>query len=197
MDTPVLKQRAFAFIDEQGDFFWHIAQALKMRPELGYREWETSRYLQKWIREHLPAAKLESDLVRTGFKAYLHGEKRERPCVVGIVGELDAVYTPRHPEADKATGNAHTCGHDMQLASMLGAAYVLQECNLMRELSGDVALLGIPAEESLCPADFVKELMQHGIDGAGKMEFLKRGYLEDISMYLMPTEQAENDIYRI
>ena len=58
---------------------------------------------------------------RTGVKGWLWRGAGPR---VAVIGELDAVLSPGHPFADKATGAAHACGHNAQLASMLGLSLI-------------------------------------------------------------------------
>ena len=41
---------------------------------------------------------------------------------VAILGELDAVTCPRHPDSAPDTGAVHACGHNIQTAAMYGAA---------------------------------------------------------------------------
>lgn len=62
-----------------------------------------------------------------------------------VMGELDAVVCPLHPQADRTTGAAHSCGHNAQIASMLGAAMGLAP--LADQLDGNVAFVAVPAEE--------------------------------------------------
>ena len=41
---------------------------------------------------------------------------------IAVMGELDAVVSPQHSYADPVTGAAHACGHNAQIAAMLGVA---------------------------------------------------------------------------
>ncbi len=57
------------------------------------------------------------------------------------MGELDAVVCPGHPFADPLTGAAHACGHNGQVASMLGVASALMTTGAIRFLGGKQELL--------------------------------------------------------
>lgn len=41
-----------------------------------------------------------------------------------ILGEMDALIAPGHPEA--VNGNAHACGHNAQCAALVGTALALR-----------------------------------------------------------------------
>src|SRR5687768_12035772 len=58
-------------------------------------------------------------LAITGVRADLPGKAGDGPTFA-ILGELDALVVAGHPEADPATGAAHACGHNAQVAGLLG-----------------------------------------------------------------------------
>jgi metal-dependent amidase/aminoacylase/carboxypeptidase family protein len=43
-----------------------------------------------------------------------------------MLGELDALVVAGHPDGDPATGAAHACGHNAQVAALMGAAMVVK-----------------------------------------------------------------------
>ena len=113
------------------------------RPELGFKEWKTAdRVCAVFDELGLP---YERNLALTGVKARLKG-KGEGPTVA-LMGELDALIVPDHPGADLSTGAAHACGHNAQIAGLLGAAYGLVESSAGSDLAGDVIFFAVPAEE--------------------------------------------------
>ena len=63
-----------------------------------------------------------------------------------MLGELDALVVAGHPRADPPTGAAHACGHNAQIAGMLGAAMGLLD-KALDHLAGRVAFFAVPAEE--------------------------------------------------
>jgi len=81
------------------------------------------------------------------------------------MGELDAVVSPMHPCADPVTGAAHACGHNAQVASMLGAAMGLIYGNVLDKLAGDVAFMAVPAEE------YVELEFRERLRDEGKIKF--------------------------
>lgn len=54
---------------------------------------------------------------------------------------MDAVGCPDSEQADPITGAAHACGHNIQMVSMMGAAYGLIKSAVIEELSGNVVFL--------------------------------------------------------
>ena len=103
---------------------------------------------------------------------------------VMVMGELDAVVCPLHPQADRETGAAHSCGHNSQIAAMLGAAMGLAP--LADQLDGDVAFVAVPAEEYV-ELEYRERLQQEGQIRffGGKQELLRQGLLDDIDMGMM------------
>ena len=114
-------------------------------PETGYKEFKTSQYL---------AGKFESLGYKltyaegiTGFYTVID-TGREGPEVL-ILGELDSIICPSHPESDPVTGAVHSCGHNAQAAALLGIAAALAEDGMLDSLCGRIRLCAVPAEELL------------------------------------------------
>lgn len=151
-------------------------------PETGYKEFKTSKYLEDKFIE------FGYDIVRAenipGFYATLDTGK-PGPTVL-ILGELDSVICPSHPECDKTTGAVHACGHGAQCAALLGIAATLKEPHALDNLSGKIKLCAVPAEE-LLEIDYRMRLKKDGIIKylGGKSEFLYRGYFDDVDMAFM------------
>ena len=121
-------------------------------------------------------------LAITGVRGDLKG-RAPGPRVM-VMGELDAVVCPLHPQADRETGAAHSCGHNSQIAAMLGAAMGLAP--LADQLDGDVAFVAVPAEEYV-ELEYRERLQQEGQIRffGGKQELLRQGILDDIDMGMM------------
>ena len=98
-----------------------------------------------------------------------------------IMGELDAVVCPGHPYADPLTGAAHACGHNGQVASMIGSAIGLVDSGAMKYLSGKVTFLGVPAEEYV-EVEYRQKLRKEGKIQflGGKQELLAQGFFDNV-----------------
>ncbi len=151
-------------------------------PETGYKEWKANNYLkQKYI-------SLGYTLTEAGDIPGFYTEidtGREGPCVL-ILGELDSVICPEHPESDPDTGAVHACGHNAQSAALLGIAAALTEDGILDSLSGKIRLCAVGAEE-LLEIGYRTKLKEKGIIKyfGGKTEFLSRGYFDGVDMAFM------------
>ena len=157
------------------DYFWK-------NPETGYREYKTSAYLEKAFEN------LGYTLVKAGnIPGFYADVDTGRPGpTVAVMGELDALLCPTHPEADPVTGAVHCCGHGAQIAALLGVAAALKEPGALDGLSGRIRLMAVPAEE-LIETEYREKLRQEGIIHyfGGKVEFLHRGYFDGVDMAFM------------
>lgn len=187
LDKQILKNKVSDIIDEKSDEIISIGEEIFENPELGFKEERTSS-LVKSVFEKL-SIPYEENLAMTGVKA--EGEGRTHDVKVAIMGELDAVVCPLHPQADKNTGAAHACGHNAQIASMLGAAIGLISSGVMEKLDGDVSFMAVPAEEFV-ELEFRERLRREGKIKffSGKQEFIRTGVFDDIDMAMMVHSQA-------
>lgn len=175
-----LKQRCISLIDENRDLIIALGEEIFSHPELGFKEKNTARLVKDTMdRLNIP---YQDGLALTGVKGILKG--RESNIRVMVMGELDAVICPLHPQADLITGAAHSCGHNSQIAAMLGAAMGLApiaDC-----LDGDVVFAAVPAEEYV-ELEYRERLRQDGKIQffGGKQEFIRQGILDDVDMGMM------------
>ncbi|HHY83458.1 MAG TPA: amidohydrolase [Clostridiales bacterium] len=151
-------------------------------PELGYKEWKTSAYLEREF-EKLGYTLTKAGNIPGFYTTIQTG--RPGPCVL-IMAEMDSLICPDHPEADRKTGAVHACGHNAQCAALLGIAAALKEEGVLDGLSGSVRLCAVPAEE-LIEIGYRETLRQAGIIRyyGGKVEFLYRGYFDGVDMAFM------------
>ncbi len=177
-----LKKRVCQVIEERRDEIIAVGEEVFKIPELGYKEKKTTAYIIKQM-EQL-GLKVETNLALTGCKARARGGKKGP--VVAVLGELDAVICREHPAADPDTGAVHACGHNAQLAAMMGVATGLLKAGVMDELAGQVYFMAVPAEEyveleyrsGLIEGNKIKYL-------GGKQELISRGLFDDIDLAMM------------
>ena len=158
-------------VDRHRDTILQVERWIWNHPETGYREWETSRYLEDIFRRAGYETKPAGDI--PGFTADL-STGRPGPWLL-ILGEMDALLAPGHPAA--VEGRAHACGHNAQCAALVGAALALREPGALDGLCGGVRFAAVPAEE-IIEMDFRESLRRQGVIRylGGKVEFLHRGY---------------------
>ena len=183
--TDALKRAACAAIDAQAQRLTAFGRDILAHPELGYKETRTAgKVLEAFASLGLTDVTRPA---RTGVKGWLWRGAGPR---VAVIGELDAVLSPGHPFADKATGAAHACGHNAQLASMLGCAVGLRA--VADSLAGSVCLLAAPAEE------YVEIGWRAGLRRAGEVQYLggkqqliAEGAFDDIDMAMMVHSETD------
>jgi amidohydrolase len=174
-----LKKRVEKAIDRHSKEIIEIGEYIWKNPELGFKEFKTAKLTEKKYEEM--GWVYEKNIAITGSKAYLK-KPASRPAI-GIIGELDSVRCPDHPECDPITGAVHACGHNAQMATMLGAGIGLSE--IINELKGNVVMVTVPAEEYL-EIDYRNSLRSKGqLDFfGGKQEFIRVGALKDVDICL-------------
>lgn len=179
MPVQKLKTRLCKAVDARREQIIQLGREIFSNPELGYREEKTSKLVQKNF-EQL-GIDYRSGIAVTGVRAEIKG--RQSKVKVAILGELDALLCPEHPAADPKTGAAHACGHNAQIASMLGLAMALKDTRIMEELWGDVVFLAVPAEEGVA-VEYRQKLEQEGKIKflGGKQNFIATGQFDDIDL---------------
>ena len=116
-----------------------------MEPETAFPECRTAEKVRAAFASLGLSCRTEQAI--TGLTADVRGRSDE--ATIALMGELDAILLPDYPYADKATGAAHACGHNVQLGALYGAAIGLVNSGAMRELDGTVRLMAVPAEEGI------------------------------------------------
>lgn len=180
MTKEELKARCLQLIEDNKATIIDIGQEIFAHPELGFKEHNTAALVRSTFeRLGIP---YRDKLAITGVRGDLKG--RSGGPRVMVMGELDAVVCPLHPQADRTTGAAHSCGHNAQIASMLGAAMGLAP--LADQLDGNVAFVAVPAEEYV-ELEYRERLRREGQIRffGGKQEYLRLGVLDDIDMGMM------------
>jgi amidohydrolase len=122
-----------------------IRRRIHENPELSFEEFETanliSEYLQSIGIEH------KKGIAKTGIVGLIQG-RNPKKRTIALRADMDALpileinkldYTSKNP------GKMHACGHDVHVASLLGAATLLQE--LRDEFEGTIKLIFQPSEE--------------------------------------------------
>ncbi|MDE0736710.1 MAG: amidohydrolase [Pirellulaceae bacterium] len=181
-DHGSLKQTVCRTIDEARDRVVGIGEAIMDAPELGFKEHRTAERVRTTFEDL--GLEAESGLAITGVKAILRGG--QPGPTVALMGELDALQVPGHPRADAETGAAHACGHNAQIAGLMGAAIGLTQSGIADQLAGNVVFFAVPAEEYV-EIDYRIGLVKSGATSflTGKQELVQLGQFDDIDMAVM------------
>lgn len=120
----------------------------------------------------------------------MEGEKKD--ANLALVAEMDALRIPRHPDFNPETQGVHACGHNAQLAGVIGAAMALSDPSVRRHLGGNVIFFAVPAEEYL-EIEFRKQLRAEGKIRyfGGKCELIRTGAFDDIDLAIIHHTSSE------
>lgn len=131
------------------DFTQYKQEVIQLRrhfhrhPELGFREYETSRFIQAYLRD----LGLEPQVVaKTGVVALIRGKYPGKTLL--LRSDMDALAVQEENDVEYASKNEgvmHACGHDGHMAMLLVAAKIL--CRRRDALHGTVKLVFQPNEE--------------------------------------------------
>jgi amidohydrolase len=160
MLAMVMTAAISATIDQRIDDSAHrvIARVIETRrdihqhPELGNREFRTSKLIADRLREL--NIEVKTPVAHTGVVGILRGGKPGK--VVGLRADMDALpvteqvdlpfkSTVRSTYNGQEVGVMHACGHDAHVAILLGVAEVLS--GMRADVPGTVVFLFQPAEE--------------------------------------------------
>src|SRR5947209_15111086 len=167
-------------IDAHGSELEALARQIFAQPELGFKEHRTASVVQEWF-DRLGL------IHRDGIA--LTGTRADLACgsagpTVAILGELDSLLCWEHPERDPRTGAVHACGHNAQVAMMLGAGLALKQA--APHLAGRIALMAVPAEEYVELEERLKFREQGQLEFlGGKAEMVRLGAFDDVDIAMM------------
>lgn len=158
---------------------------LHENPECGYELENTCRFVMEKLTEY----GYEPEMIcKSGIVAKIGDETKGKTIM--LRADMDAL--PMYEETDlpfKSTKEAaHTCGHDIHMAMLLGAAKLLKQHE--NELEGCVKLMFQPDEEGSSP---------EGIGGCDMM--MDAGILENpkvdavFAIHIMPSDYETGKVY--
>lgn len=114
-------------------------------PELSFAEFETSAFIQQeLLKTGIP---FRANIAGTGILGKIEG-KNPTKKVIALRADMDALPVNEKtdiPWKSKRQNIMHACGHDTHVASLLGAAKILNE--LKNEFEGTILLIFQPGEE--------------------------------------------------
>ena len=175
-------EQLIAMTAKHEDLIYETADYIWKHPETGYREWNTSAYMEQQFE------KLGYTLVKAGnIPGFYTDLDTGRPGPkIAILGELDSLIVGNHPDADPKTSAVHACGHNAQCANLIGVAAAFKEPGALDGMCGSIRFISVPAEE-LIELAYRESLRKKGIIRyfGGKTEFIARGYFDGVDMAMM------------
>jgi amidohydrolase len=183
MTRAELKQRIDAAIDTRAEEIIGLGEQIRKNPELGFKEVKTARLVEETFGKLGLAPR--GGLAMTGVRADVAGRAGDGPTFA-LLGELDALVVTGHPVADPQTGAAHACGHNAQVAGLLGAAMGLLDSKALDHLAGRVVFFAVPAEEYGDVEWRVAQARAGKLEFlGGKPELLRLGHFDDVDLSMM------------
>jgi len=177
-----LKHSVCETIDRHGDAIIDLGETILRHPETGFNEVKTAALVAQRMRALGLAPR--AGLALTGVKGILAGGAPGPR--LAFIGELDSLRTSEHPLADPVTGAAHSCGHNAQIAGMLGAAIGLTEAGVAPHLAGDIVFFAVPAEEFIDVEERAARVARGEIEFMlGKPELVAKGHFDDVDLAMM------------
>lgn len=182
MHKEISKERIEQYVEVNKKKILEIERFLWKHPEVGYKEWVSSSYLEQEYEKLGYKIKKAGDI--PGFVAELDTHK-EGPTIA-FMAELDALFCESHPDANPETKAVHACCHHGQQAGVYGCAAALIQPGAIDGLCGKIKFIAVPAEETI-DLEYRQSLIQQGKIHyvAGKTEFLYRGLLDDIDLVVL------------
>src|SRR5436309_1395539 len=177
-----LKRAVCDAIDRHADTIIDLGETILRNPETGFNEVKTAAL----VAQRMSALGLEprTGLALTGVKGRFAGSTPGPR--LAFIGELDSLRTSEHPLADPATGAAHSCGHNAQIAGMLGAAIGLSDAKAAEHLAGEIVFFAVPAEEFIDVEERMARVARGEIEFMlGKPELVAKGHFDDVDMAMM------------
>jgi len=126
--------------------FITVRHHLHAHPELSYKEFETSQFVQQKLTEFAIPFEVKAT---TGVIGLIKGKNPESR-VIALRADMDALPITEENNVDYKSQNAgimHACGHDVHTTILLGAAKILNE--LKAEWEGTIKLIFQPGEEKI------------------------------------------------
>jgi len=114
-------------------------------PELAFEEHETAKLICSVLEN--AGIEFQSGIAKTGVVGIIKGKNPDKK-VVALRADMDALpinELNEVPYKSGIPGKMHACGHDVHIASLLGAAKILKA--ISNEFEGTIKLIFQPSEE--------------------------------------------------
>ncbi len=122
-----------------------IRRHLHAHPELSFKEYETSAFVQQKLTEF--GIPFQNGVADTGIVGLIKGKNPDSRSIA-LRADMDALPILEEnevPYKSQNEGVMHACGHDAHTASLLGAANILHQ--VRDNLEGTIKLIFQPGEE--------------------------------------------------
>ena len=140
----MLKEKIKSLARQYSNEFVQVRHHLHAHPELSYKEFETSKFVQSALQSFGIAIEVKAT---TGVIGIIKG-KNPDSRIIALRADMDALPIQEQNEVEyksQYAGIMHACGHDVHTTILLGAAKILNE--LKNDFEGTIKLIFQPGEE--------------------------------------------------
>jgi len=137
-----IQKLASDYLDEVRTIRRHLHQ----NPELSCEEFRTSEFICQKLDEY--GIKYSKGIAKTGVVGIIEGRNPSEK-VIALRADMDALPILEENNVDYKSvvdGKMHACGHDVHMASLLGASKILMK--IKEQFTGTVKLIFQPSEET-------------------------------------------------
>ena len=122
----MLKEKIQQLAKQYADEFIAVRHHIHANPELSYKEFETSKFIQQKLQGwNIPFEVMAT----TGVVGLIKGKNPDKK-IIALRADMDALPITEVNDVaykSKNTGVMHACGHDVHTTCLLGAAKILSE----------------------------------------------------------------------
>ena len=140
----MLKEKIKQLAKQYSPEFIKVRHHLHAYPELSYKEFETSKFVQQKLSELNIPFEIKAT---TGVIGLIEGKNPSKK-IIALRADMDALPIKEENDVSYKSQNAgvmHACGHDVHTSVLLGASKILSE--LKNEFEGTIKLIFQPGEE--------------------------------------------------
>ena len=144
MANTELKEKIKQLAKQYAPQFIEVRHHLHAHPELSYKEFETSKFVQQKLTEFGIPFEIKAT---TGVIGLIEGKNSSKK-IIALRADMDALPINEEndvPYKSQNEGIMHACGHDVHTSVLLGASKILNE--LKNEFEGTIKLIFQPGEE--------------------------------------------------
>ncbi|MBS1916131.1 MAG: amidohydrolase [Bacteroidetes bacterium] len=140
----MLKEKIKQLAKKYAPEFIDVRHHLHAHPELSYKEFETSKFIQQKLTEFGISFEVKAT---TGVIGLIEG-RNPSERIIALRADMDALPIKEENNISyksQTDGVMHACGHDVHTSILLGASKILNE--LKNEFEGTIKLIFQPGEE--------------------------------------------------
>ncbi len=131
--------------DKYFEYVKNTYRYLHQNPELSFQEFKTSEFIQNELKNM--GITFRAGIAKTGVLGKIEGKNPSKK-IIALRADMDALPICEQTQLSYKSRNEnvmHACGHDVHVASLLGAAKILSE--IKTKFEGTILLIFQPAEE--------------------------------------------------